>query len=162
MPESRVEELKEALEWLGLISGGASLPAVPSGKQAPIDLLAALLADRLRYQPKERDLVVLSHEIVAKSRKPEAKQETYSSQLIVYGDSKASAMSRTVGLPVAFAALRVLDGHVKVRGVSGPTDRSIWKGVLEDLDSVGLGMVEKITKGRSMESMLAEDYQSIA
>jgi alpha-aminoadipic semialdehyde synthase len=164
MPSERADELVDALTWLGLIPNGtgAALPSIPNGTRTPLDLLAALLAHRLRYQEGERDLVVLSHEIVAKGRTPGAQEETHTSQLVVYGDAQASAMSRTVGLPVAFAALRVLDGHVKARGVHGPTERAIWAGVLDDLESVNLGMDERVIKTQSMESKLAADYQAVA
>jgi alpha-aminoadipic semialdehyde synthase len=155
----RLSELQDALAWLGLLPGHGThdLPAVPQGNHAPLDLLASLLAHKLRYLPGERDLVVLSHEIVAKS--PNGPEETHTSNLVVYGDANASAMSRTVGLPVAFAALRVLDGHVHVRGVQGPTDRAIWQGVLTDLQGAGLGMIEKVSVGRSIESTLAAGFK---
>jgi len=59
-----------------------------------------------------------------------------------------------VGLPVAFAALRVLDGEVLVRGVHGPEDRTIYRSVLRGLEEVGLGMKETVRKGRGMEETL--------
>ena len=56
-------------------------------------------------------------------------------------------MARTVGLPVAFATRAVLSGKVHTRGVAGPTaDDGIWKGVLEGLERVGLGMREDVRR----------------
>jgi alpha-aminoadipic semialdehyde synthase len=51
-------------------------------------------------------------------------------------------MSVTVGKTLAFAAGRVLDGQVKVRGVTGPYDKEIWGGVLSDLEDVGVRVNE--------------------
>ena len=109
-------------------------------------------------------MVVLHHEIVAQSAPTAAAatdahaaaEEVHTSSLVVYGTDAGSAMSRCVGLPVAFAALRVLDGHVKVRGVVGPTgDQSVYVGVLRDLEEVGLGMKESVGHGQGMEEILA-------
>jgi alpha-aminoadipic semialdehyde synthase len=121
---ARAERLFDALTWLGLdpSSSSSDLPKVSHDRLAPIDYLTSALAHGLRYQPLERDVVVLSHEVIARpaSSGPKAAEEIHTSQLITYGTPSASAMSRTVGLPVAFAALQVLDGKVSVRGVQGP------------------------------------------
>jgi hypothetical protein len=47
-------------------------------------------------------------------------------------------MSRTVGIPAAFAARRILDGTIKETGVRIPTRPSIYSPVLADLKSVGI------------------------
>lgn len=65
-------------------------------------------------------------------------------------------MSRCVGLPVAFAALQVLDGGVSMRGVAGPTDESVYGAVLRGLEEVGLGMKESVTIGSGMEGVLRD------
>jgi len=62
--------------------------------------------------------------------------------LLLNGDENASAMSVTVGKTLAFAAGRVFDGKVGVRGVTGPYDREVWEGVLDDLESVGVRVNE--------------------
>lgn len=51
-------------------------------------------------------------------------------------------MSVTVGRTLAFAAGRVLDGHVRVRGVTGPYDKEVWGGVLSDLEETGVRVNE--------------------
>jgi alpha-aminoadipic semialdehyde synthase len=79
----------------------------------------------------------------------------HTSTLTAYGDARASAMARTVGLPVAFAAGRVLDGAVRATGVCGPTaDEAVWRGVLEGLEGSGLGVRERVGSGPSMEGVL--------
>ena len=155
----------EALHWLSIIppsmseraldnDSNPSLPPLPSKPTAPIDLFATLLTHKLRYAPHERDLVVLSHEIVTRPKgsqvsltTPSAgEEEIHSSSLVTYGTKDASAMSRTVGLPVAFAALQILDGGVSARGVQGPTSKEVYGNVLRRLEEVGLGMKESVRK----------------
>ncbi|KXN82807.1 Alpha-aminoadipic semialdehyde synthase, mitochondrial [Leucoagaricus sp. SymC.cos] len=143
-------ETLSALEWLGLWSsangvggGGAGkmngvhVPMIP---HTPLEFFAMVLAHRLRYAATERDMVVLSHEVITQA------YGIHKSTLVTYAtDSSNSAMARTVGLPIAFAALDVLDGKVKMRGVGGPGDESgVCESVLERLEGVGLGMVESV------------------
>jgi len=145
---SSVDSVLEALRFLSLSSVSPKTPThsvpVPSALATPIDHFATLLAQRLKYEPHERDLVILSHEIIAQDPLSSQK-EVHSSSLTTYGTSEASAMARCVGLPVALAALYVLDGKVTARGVQGPSaEKNIWAGVLGGLDEVGLGMRETV------------------
>jgi alpha-aminoadipic semialdehyde synthase len=165
LPTSRIPALLEALYWLHLIPSASSLTStvskqpVPGRPIPPVDALAQHLAYALRYAPHERDLVLLHHEIVARDRHSGTEQ-VHTSTLTAYGDARVSAMARTVGLPVAFAAGRVLGGAVRATGVCGPTgDEAVWKGVLEGLESRGLGVRESVQSGPSMEGVLAAGLQ---
>lgn len=161
---AQVHSLEEALTWLSLdpntdpaLTQASQFPSLPSRPATPIDLFSHLLAYRLRYNPNERDMVILHHEIVVRNSKPtrgEALDEIHTSTLVTFGTPRASAMSRTVGLPVAFAALKVLDGGVHVRGVAGPEDPSIYRSVLQQLEEVGLGMTDSMRYEKSLESIL--------
>lgn len=144
---------------LSLIPGyTASLPPLPKKPTAPIDLFTMVLAHKLKYEPEERDLVILSHEIVAQSVEKPGVDEIYTSSLVTFGTPTASAMSRCVGLPVAVASLQILDGKVSVRGVQGPTDATVYAPVLEGLDELGLRMKETFKTGKGMEDILAEGF----
>ena len=135
--------LQTALEYLSLVPSSSPAPPVLKSSAAPIDHFANLLAQKLRYEPHERDLVILNHEIITQD--VSGREEVHSSSLITYGGSEASAMARCVGLPVAFAALKVLDGRVSARGVCGPAvEKNLWMGVLDGLGEVGLGMKETV------------------
>jgi alpha-aminoadipic semialdehyde synthase len=142
----RLEEMMSALEWLGLLpgsSGGRGKAVVPMTEYTPLELFAMVLGNKLRYGPMERDMVVLSHEVIVRNGQQQ-QEEAYRSTLVAYGDESASAMAKTVGLPVAFAALDVLDGKIGMRGVCGPNEKEIYKSVLGKLEEVGLGMVESV------------------
>lgn len=161
--EPHRDETLDALRTFGILYGvGKDIAppsaVIPRNPTAPLDLFAAVLADKLRYNPGERDLVLLYHEIVAQSAST-GEEELHTSSLVAYGDERASAMARTVGLPLAFAVRSVLDGSVHARGVCGPgADKAVWTNVLQGLQRVGLGMQEKIlprARGRlSLEESL--------
>ena len=174
---SDIRELVDALRWFSILPPHASesiaeetetalarLPPVPLKAMAPIDFFAALLAHKLRYEPGERDLVVLQHELVVRPKgSASTAEETHTSSLVAYGSPTASAMSRCVGLPVAFAALQVLDGEVKLRGVHGPTDRVVYENVLGRLKEVGLGVTESVRRGSgAVEDALRRTAESSA
>ncbi|CAE6370638.1 unnamed protein product [Rhizoctonia solani] len=154
------------LEWMNAVPTDPiyvdpSLPPVPKGAVTPLDALATLLSHKLRYEPHERDLVLLSHEVVTapvsappSERFDPAINEVHTSTLAVYGSSSGSAMSKTVALPLAFATLRVLDGGVRTRGVAGPFGKEVYQPVLEGLEKVGLGMKEKKINGEGMSSSM--------
>jgi alpha-aminoadipic semialdehyde synthase len=170
LPADRMHTLLEALAWLHLIPAAYASPSPSSSPSTPpvlrqtapitpVDALALYLAHTLRYAPHERDLVLLHHEIVARDPRS-GLEKVHTSTLTAYGDARASAMARTVGLPVAFAAQRVLDGAVRATGVCGPTeDEAVWKGVLEGLEIRGLGIRENVKSGPSMERVLAAGLQ---
>lgn len=159
-----------ALTDLGLLPGSATPLSIPAPTQpaAPIDLFATALAHALRYHPGERDLVLLHHEIVARPAAPHGApraeagvhEDVHTASLAVYGDARASAMARTVGMPLAFAVRAVLDGGVAARGVVGPgVERAVWGRVLSGLEEAGLGMKEtvrqRIVGGGPVERALA-------
>jgi len=155
IPKETLIDLLNALSWLGIsptTKTSLRIP-IPSKPMAPIDLLTIILSHKLRYQSHERDMVVLMHELTVSSpssanQPPSEKiEETHTSTLIAYGTPTSSAMARTVGLPVAFATLSVLDGKVRDRGVCGPTSPEVYEAVLDGMESVGLGMKEGIFIG---------------
>ncbi|OAX41805.1 hypothetical protein K503DRAFT_863595 [Rhizopogon vinicolor AM-OR11-026] len=160
MTAERAGSALRALDWLGLAPENvqSTLPSIPPKLQAPIELFTSVLAHKLKYNPEERDMVVLSHEVVAQPTG--AAMEVHTSKLIAYGNSEASAMARCVGLPVAFAALEILRGGIHVRGVHGPTDRTLYDAVLDGLQEAGLEMKESVSKGQGMERVLAEGLRS--
>jgi alpha-aminoadipic semialdehyde synthase len=165
----QVERTLEALDWLTKTGPHASATGLdldaPQKPILPIDLFSTLLAHRLQYEPHERDIVILSHEFVVRSSaSPDSlremareEAEVHTSTLVAYGTPGSSAMSRCVGLPIAFAALMVIDGHVRARGVAGPgVEEGVYRGVLRGLEERGLGMVENVRKGEGMSDLLYE------
>ncbi|KAF7314386.1 hypothetical protein MKEN_00911300 [Mycena kentingensis (nom. inval.)] len=153
--------LLDALEWLSLVPSKKYATKLPpqsllKAPQTPLDLFTHLLSFKLAYLPGERDMVVLAHEVIASTPGKPGSEEVHRSSLVAYGDERETAMARTVGLPVVIAAMNMLDGKVSVRGVVGPTDRSVYVPVLEGLEEFGLGMKESVVdNSESIERVLA-------
>ncbi|KAL7421814.1 hypothetical protein Q5752_003585 [Cryptotrichosporon argae] len=130
----------EALRWLSILPSDRPSPPIPRSG-APIDLLASLFSHKLAYVPGEPDLCLLHHAFTF-THPSSAKEETVTASLAVRGTAQVSAMSTTVGATLALAALRVLDGGVRARGVVGPYKRDVWGWVLDALEERGVRVEE--------------------
>lgn len=101
------EESVQAIEELGLLQEDLVLKL-----NTPLDTLTHYLSKKLCYEPNERDLVILRHDIGILW--PDSRREVRGINLVVYGDVKGySAMARTVGYPTAIAVKMILDGMNK-------------------------------------------------
>ena len=180
IPSEDIQYLHESLAWLGLANSSSHLatthnrmPPLPQGQLTPLSIFAYLLSRKLKYQPHETDMVVLSHEIITRQANGLSENgfltEVHTSTLYAFGLKKpdvpfqgarpASAMARTVGLPLAIASLLVLEGKIDLRGVQRPTWPQIYRPILNQLHQVGLEMREDtrtLTKsGRTVADTLA-------
>jgi saccharopine dehydrogenase (NADP+, L-glutamate forming)/spermidine synthase len=125
-------------EWLGLLDD----QPLPVHEGSPLDVMATQMLARMVYRPGERDMVVMQHEFIAEFTDRPAERIT--STLVDYGVPHGdSAMSRTVGLPVAMGTKLIADGHLTLTGVQIPIDPRIYKPVLSDLAAANIRMVDR-------------------
>ncbi len=126
-------------EWLGLFSD----EPLPLEHGAPLDVLAARMLAKMRYEEGERDMLVMHHEFIA--RYP-GRQEEITSTMVDYGiPGGDSSMARSVGLPAAIASRLVLEGKITRKGVVVPVTPDIYEPVLAELDDMGI-QLEEVTR----------------
>jgi saccharopine dehydrogenase (NADP+, L-glutamate forming) len=126
------------LDWLGLF-GSSHLPLA---RGSAIETLAGLMAEKLRYEPGERDLVVLRHTFVADF--PGGRAEKILSTLVDFGiPGGDTSMARTVGLPSAIGARLILSGEIRSPGVQIPVRPEIYEPVLKELRDHGISFQEE-------------------
>jgi saccharopine dehydrogenase (NAD+, L-glutamate forming) len=66
------------------------------------------------------------------------------STLVVTGEKNPhTAMSKTVGLPIAIAVKLILQGKISLRGVKIPVDRQIYEPVMKELKEYGIEFTER-------------------
>jgi saccharopine dehydrogenase-like NADP-dependent oxidoreductase len=58
-------------------------------------------------------------------------------------DEVYTAMSNTVGLPVAIAAKLILAGEIQEKGVTLPVNNKVYEPILKELESFGIIFEEK-------------------
>lgn len=128
------------LEWLGLFSDGP----VPSEAGSALDVLEALMVEKLSYRPGERDMIVLQHDF--RVSYPDGREESLQSTLVDFGQPDgASAMARTVGFPAAAAVRLILEGRVESKGVLVPVAAEFYRPILDELRTLGIVFKETRT-----------------
>lgn len=131
-------EVIQSFDWLGLFSDRP----LPTRKISPLDLLAALMVDKLKYKEGERDMTILQHEIIVEYT--DSRREKITSTLIDFGIPHGhTSMSRTVGLPVAIGVKLILENKIHLRGVLIPTAAEIYEPILEELKTLGIRFKEE-------------------
>jgi len=136
---SPVSGVMMALEWLGLLED-APLPS----RTTLLDVLADRMLEKMAYREGERDMVVLVHEFRAVY--PD-REERITSTLIDFGiPGGDTAMARTVGYPAAIAARLILEGSLRLTGVHIPVLPEIYEPVLEELESLGIRVTERVER----------------
>jgi len=130
------DEFKK-LVWLGLFDD--TKINMPEG--SPAFILQLLLQQKWKLQKGELDMIVMYHEIEASYPN---KKEKISSALVVKGENEIlTAMSKTVGLPMAIAAKHLMLGDIKLRGVVIPTMPELYNPILNELAEYGISFEEK-------------------
>ena len=61
-------------------------------------------------------------------------------------DQTYTAMSKTVGLPVAIATLAILNGTISTAGVQIPITKEVYNPILKELEANGIIFNEKETQ----------------
>ncbi len=125
-----------AIEWLGLLG---DTPMGDGGSW--LDCVSDLLQRKLAFAPRERDMLIMQHTFAA--RYPGGDTEHITSTMLEFGQPNGdSAMARTVSLPAAIAIRLILQGHIPNRGVCAPVTADIYRPVLAELESLGIGLEE--------------------
>ncbi len=133
------------LRWLGLFDKQRKIGLK---KATPARILQHLLEDKWRFNKDDRDMIVMQHRFGFDEK---GKKERIISSMITEGDDHIhTAMSKTVGLPVAIASKLILNGDINLSGVQVPTIKEIYKPVLKELEEHGIKFIK--------EKIVNEDY----
>ncbi|OFX23536.1 MAG: saccharopine dehydrogenase [Bacteroidetes bacterium GWA2_31_9b] len=130
-------ETMKRLEWLGIFEKRKiGLP-----NATPAQILQKLLEEKWALGPEDKDLIVMQHEFIYKLK---GKTKRVTSSLIVKGqDTVHTAMSITVGIPMAIATKLLLTGVITKRGVVVPIMKDVYLPVLEELKEFGINFIEE-------------------
>jgi saccharopine dehydrogenase (NADP+, L-glutamate forming) len=132
----KIDENSEPMrrfDWLGLFSN----EPIPTEKSSALDVFANRLLEKLKYEPGEKDMIVLHHDFRAEY--PGNKKERITSTLVDYGIPNGdSSMSRTVGLPAAIGATLILNGKITETGVHIPVSPAIYEPALDELEKLNI------------------------
>lgn len=126
------------IKWLGLFEDekiGIEQDA------SPARILQKRLEEKWFLSPDDKDMIVMFHRFLYELNGK--KHELHSSMIYIGKDDTYTAMSDTVGLPVAICAKMILNGKIKETGVLLPVTKSIYEPVLQELETFGIRFTEK-------------------
>jgi len=107
----------------------------------PAQALQKILEDSWTLQENDKDMIVMQHLF---GFEMDGKKHQIESSLIVEGENQTyTAMAKTVGLPMAIAALNILKGEIKTPGVQIPISKEVYEPILKELEHHGIKFTEK-------------------
>ena len=107
----------------------------------PAQILQKILLDSWTLQEEEKDMIVMQHLF---GYEINGKKYQIESSLVVTGENQTyTAMAKTVGLPVAIAALKILKGEITSPGVQRPITKEVYEPILKELEEHGIKFSEK-------------------
>ena len=107
----------------------------------PAQILQKILQDSWTLKEDDKDMIVMQHLFGYEINGEKSQIE---SSLIVLGENQTyTAMAKTVGLPVAIAALKILKGEIKTPGVQIPISKEVYQPILKELENYGIIFKEK-------------------
>lgn len=110
----------------------------------PAECLQKILMDKWTLNPDDKDMIVMYHKF---GYELNGEKKQIDSKLVVLGENQTyTAMSKTVGLPVAIAALRILNGKITTPGVQLPISKEVYNPILKELESFGIIFNEYYTE----------------
>ncbi len=107
----------------------------------PAQILEKILSDSWTLKSDEKDMIVMQHIF---GYELNGKKHQIESSMVCLGENQTyTAMAKTVGLPVAIAAVKILTGEIFEPGVQIPIKKEVYTPILEELQEYGIYFNEK-------------------
>lgn len=108
---------------------------------SPAQILEKILKDSWTLKEDDKDMIVMQHLF---GYEIDGKKYQIESSMVCLGDNQTyTAMAKTVGLPVAIATLKILNGEIRTPGVQIPITEEVYKPILNELKENGIVFKEK-------------------
>lgn len=102
-------------------------------KGTPAEILQKILMDSWTLNEEDKDMIVMYHKF---GYELEGKKYQIDATMVTLGkDQTYTAMSKTVGLPVAIATIAILNGKIKTPGVQIPISKEVYTPILKELEA---------------------------
>ena len=106
----------------------------------PAQALQKILEDKWTLRPEDKDMIVMYHKFGFELN---GERRQIDSIMVSIGEDQTyTAMSKTVGLPVGIAALKILNGEIKKPGVLRPIYPEIYNPILKSLEDYDIKFEE--------------------
>jgi len=110
-------------------------------KATPAQILQKILMDSWTLDSTDKDMIVMYHKF---GYKLDGKNHQIDATMVTLGEDQTyTAMAKTVGLPVAIAAMAILNKKITTPGVLRPIDGEVYEPILKELEGYGIVFKEK-------------------
>lgn len=114
---------------------------IEKANQSPAQILQTLLEKKWKLEEHDIDMIVMQHQFEYELK---GKKKKITSSMIVKGENQVhTAMSITVGTPVAIAVKMILKGEFSETGVLAPVTPAIYDPILDELENFGIHFIEE-------------------
>ncbi len=127
----------DALDWLGYFGN----EKVNLAEGSTFDITADLMLKKMMLPEGERDMVIMLHSFIIE--KANGQKDVVKSRLLDFAIENDTSIARTVALPAAIAVKMILNGEITEKGVQIPIAKTIYEPVLNELEKMGIAMVEE-------------------
>ena len=128
----------EKLEWLGIFE---STKLDLKEDVSPAAFLQKILEEKWSLKETDKDMIVMWHKFVYRVN---GQFKEVNSHMVSIGEDRTyTAMSNTVGLPVAICAKLILEGMIQLKGVQLPLSKEIYLPILEELEEFDIHFKER-------------------
>ncbi|OHX67438.1 saccharopine dehydrogenase family protein [Flammeovirga pacifica] len=135
----------DKLRWLDLFSD----KKVGLKSATPAQILQKILEEKWKLEKDDKDMIVMYHKLFYKKGEENIMR---TSHMVVKGkDQTYTAMSDTVGIPLAIATKLILQGKITKTGTCIPVHKNIYEPVLTELKEHGIEFVENEVKMSTQE-----------
>lgn len=102
----------------------------------PAQILEKILSEKWSLKHDDKDMIVMYHKF---GYELQGEKHQIDATMVCIGDDQTyTAMAKTVGLPVAIATLKILNGEIKTPGVQLPITKEVYSPILKELEEYGV------------------------
>jgi len=132
-------ELFDKLAWLDIFE---EIP-VALERATPAQILQKILERKWKLEEGDHDMIVMWHKFVFEI---EGREKEKHSSMVLLGDDQFTAMSKSVGLPVALAARLILKGSIQESGIHVPIKKAMYQPILQALEEEGIVFKKELVR----------------
>ena len=102
----------------------------------PAQIFEKILSEKWTLEAHDKDMIVMYHKF---GYELNGNQHQIDATMVCIGDDQTyTAMAKTVGLPVAIATVKILNGEITTAGVQLPISKEIYTPILNELEEYGV------------------------
>ena len=132
------DELFHKFKWLGIFDNDAPIGLKNA---SPAQLLEKILVEKWVLEENDKDMLVMYHDF---EYSISGTRHKIISSMVNIGENQVfTAMSNTVGLPVAICGKMILNGKLTLKGVQIPVMKEVYDPILSELENYGITFTEK-------------------